>query len=157
MIACNGYERKKQTMGDLMDAVFLAGRILFVAMFVFSGMNHWLQRENMTAYARSNRVPFPSLLVPLTGLMIVVGGGLVGLGLWGDLGALLIAGFLAPTAYYMHGFWRERDPMMRMQQMAHFEKNVAMLGAALALFYVFNHFGPQLPLTLGDGKLFPQL
>jgi hypothetical protein len=47
--------------------------------------------------------------------------------------------------------------MMRMQQLAHFEKNMALCGAALALFYVFNHFGPQLPLTLGDGRLFPEL
>jgi uncharacterized membrane protein YphA (DoxX/SURF4 family) len=140
-----------------MNAVFLAGRILFVAMFLYSGMNHWRMRENLTAYARSYRAPAPALLVPLTGLMIVVGGVLVGLGLWSDLGALLIAAFLAPTAFYMHGFWREQDPGMRMQQMAHFEKNVSLLGAALVLFYVFNHFGPQLPLTLGDGRLFPQL
>jgi uncharacterized membrane protein YphA (DoxX/SURF4 family) len=89
--------------------------------------------------------------------MIGAGGFLVALGAWVDLGALLIAAFLVPTAFYMHGFWRERDPQMRMQQMAHFEKNVAMLGGALVLFYLFNQFGPQIGLTLGDGRLFPHL
>ena len=111
----------------------------------------------MVAYARSYRAPAPGIFVPLTGLMILAGGVLVALGLWGDLGALLIAALLVPTSYLMHGFWREREPQARPQQLIQFEKNVSMLGGALVLFYLFNHFGPQLGLTIGDGRLFPKL
>lgn len=140
-----------------MDALLLAARILFAATFVLFGLNHLTQRENMVAYARSYRAPAPALTVPLTGLMIVAGGLLLGLGVWADLGALLIGAFLAPTSFFMHGFWRERDPQMRMQQMQHFMKNISMLGGALALFYVFNQLGPDVGLTIGDGRLLPEL
>jgi uncharacterized membrane protein YphA (DoxX/SURF4 family) len=42
--------------------------------------------------------PAPEVLVPASGLMILVGGILIALGVWADLGALLIAAFLVPTA-----------------------------------------------------------
>jgi putative oxidoreductase len=78
-----------------MDVVFLVGRILFAALFVFSGATvHLLQRRQGIEYARSYGVPMAGLGVPLTGVMAVLGGILVALGLWGDVGALLSAAFL---------------------------------------------------------------
>jgi len=35
----------------------------------------------------------------------------------------------------MHNFWAVSDPLMRQMQMAHFMKNVSMLGAALLIAY----------------------
>jgi uncharacterized membrane protein YphA (DoxX/SURF4 family) len=107
----------------------------------------------MSAYARSAGTPAAPLLVPFTGLMIVAGGLLVALGAWVDLGAALIAAFLIPTSYLMHGFWRYGDPMKRQNQMAHFMKNVAMIGGALVLIYLFVQFSDQVGLTL-TGPLF---
>jgi len=133
----------------IVDLVLLIGRLLFVAIFLGSGVNHLRRRENLAAYARSAGTPAAELLVPLTGAMLLAGGLLVGIGVWADLGALLLLAFLVPTAYFMHGYWRHDDPMERMNQQAHFMKNMSMAGACLAVFYLFEQFGHQIGLTLG--------
>jgi putative oxidoreductase len=136
------------------DWIFLIGRVLFVSLFVMSGATiHLLRREQGVQFARMYNAPAPELLVPLTGAMIVVGGIMVVLGLWGDLGALLMFAFLVGITPIMHAFWKEQDPMQRGNQMSHFQKNVALAGAALIVFYVFNKLGDDAGLTL-TGPLF---
>ena len=137
-----------------MDWLILIGRVIFVLIFVISGLNvHLLNWRNGVAYARQNGVPVPELLVPLSGLMAVVGGVLLALGLWPDLGALLLAAFVFPVAFGMHRFWRLEDPMMRLNDQVHFLKDCALGGAALALFGFFQQFGDEVGLTL-TGPLF---
>lgn len=134
-----------------MDVVFLVGRILFVLIFVFSGATvHLLKARQGIEYARSYGVPLAQIGVPLTGVMAVVGGVFVALGLWGDLGALLIAAFLVLITPLMHAFWREQDPMQKQSQMFNFMKNTALLGGALALFYVWNQLQGDAGLSLTD-------
>ena len=70
----------------------MIGRIIFALVFLFSGSTvHLLQARQGIEYARMNRVPAPALLVPLSGLMAVLGALSVILGIWADLGALLLA------------------------------------------------------------------
>src|ERR671922_1608589 len=115
-----------------MDVVFLVGRILFVLAFLFSGSTiHLLKATQGIEYARMYRVPAPQILVPLSGIMAVLGGLSVALGVWGDLGALVLIAFLVPVAFYMHAFWKETDPQQQANQMAHFLKNMSMAGGAL--------------------------
>jgi putative oxidoreductase len=137
------------------DVVLLIGRILFAAIFVISGATiHLLKWREGVAYARANNVPAPELLVPASGLMAVGGGLLVAVGLWADLGALLLAAFVFPVALGMHAFWKIDDPMQRANQQVHFMKNVSMGGAALALFALFQQFGADIGLTAGPTALF---
>lgn len=137
-----------------MDWLILIGRIVFVLVFVMSGLSiHLLKWRDGVAYARQSGVPMPELLVPFSGLMAVGGGLLLALGLWPDLGALLIAAFVFPVAFGMHAFWKIEDPMMRMNDQAHFMKDNALGGAALALFAFFQQFGDDVGLTL-TGPLF---
>jgi putative oxidoreductase len=121
-----------------MEVVELIGRIVFAAMFVRSGLKHFANREGMVAYARSSGGPAPELMVPLTGAMILLGGLLLAFGVWGDLGALLLAAFLVPTAVYMHAYWKVEEPQLRAAQDAHFWKNLSLAGAALAIFALYN-------------------
>src|SRR5919204_6272904 len=122
-----------------MDVLFLIGRIVFALIFLFSGTTvHLLQARQGIAYARMYRVPAAPLLVPLSGLMVVAGALSVILGVWADLGALLLIAFLLPVAFFMHGFWRETDEQAKSNQMAHFMKNLAVAGGALVLFYAYN-------------------
>jgi uncharacterized membrane protein YphA (DoxX/SURF4 family) len=132
-----------------MDAIELIGRLVFVSLFLWSGVRHFTQRENYVAYARSSGAPAPQALVPLTGLMILAGGALVALGVWADLGALLIAAFLVPTAYFMHGFWRYDDPQQRQGQQVHFMKNISLAGASLALFALYAQCAGTLWMLTG--------
>jgi putative oxidoreductase len=134
-----------------MDVVFLVGRILFVLAFLFSGSTiHLLKARQGIEYARMYRVPAPEILVPLSGLMAVLGGLSVAFGIWGDLGALVLIAFLLPVAFYMHAFWKETDPQQHANQMAHFSKNISMAGGALALFYAWNQLQGEAGLSLTD-------
>jgi len=134
-----------------MDVVFLVGRILFALVFVFSGASiHLLQRKQGIQYAKMYGVPLAEVGVPLTGIMAVLGGLSVAVGLWGDLGALLIAAFLALITPLMHAFWREEDAMQKQLQMVNFVKNTALLGGALALFYAWNQLQGDAGLSITD-------
>ena len=138
-----------------MDVVLLIGRILFASVFIVSGATiHLIKWRDGVAYARASNVPAPELLVPLSGVMAVVGGLLVALGLWADLGAALLAAFVFPVAVGMHAYWKVDDPMQRANQQAHFMKNVSLGGAALALFALFQQFGGDIGLTVGPTALF---
>jgi putative oxidoreductase len=133
------------------DVVFLIGRILFGLLFVSSGFMAHLGEGGKAGreYARSLGAPSPDLLVPLSGITIIVGGLMVALGIWADLGALLIIGFLVGITPIMHAFWKVEDPQMRQIQSAMFFKNTALLGAALIVFYIYNQ-GQDLDLSITD-------
>lgn len=136
-----------------MDWVILGGRILFFLLFAISAVGHITQREMMSRYAAQKGVPFATLLVPLTGVQIGVGALLILLGIWADLGAALLVLFLIPTALTMHAFWKLSEPMERQQDQVHFLKDIALAGAALMLFGLFQQFGEGLDLMI-TGPLF---
>lgn len=132
-----------------MDVIVLLGRIIFSYLFITSGIGHIVQRKAMAGYASHRGVPQALVAVLVSGVMILVGGVLVLLGIWADLGALLIAAFCFPTAVLMHAFWKETDPQSKMMEMVQFSKDMALGGAALILFAFFAHNG-DLGLTLTE-------
>jgi uncharacterized membrane protein YphA (DoxX/SURF4 family) len=137
-----------------MDVVFLIGRILFAAIFVVSGLTgHIAQREQAVPYVRAKGGPAPELMVPLSGVVIVLGGLSVALGIWADLGALLLVAFVLSVAPIMHAFWKESDPQMQQLQMAEFMKNIGLAGAGLIVFYAYNQLGDDAGLSI-TGPLF---
>ena len=109
----------------------LTARAIFGGYFLYSGLNHFLQRKTVTEYARTKRVPAADAAVVGTGLMIVAGGASILLGLRPKLGAGLITGFLFGVSPKIHDFWNESDPQRRMQEMVNFTKNMALVGATL--------------------------
>lgn len=134
-----------------MEVVFLVGRILFGLLFVSSGLQAHLGEGGKQGreYARSLGAPNPDVLVPLSGIVIIAGGLMIALGLWADLGALFVLGFLAGITPIMHAYWKVDDPQMQQVQIAMFYKNVALAGAALIIFYVYNQ-GQDLDASLTD-------
>jgi putative oxidoreductase len=135
------------------DVIVLIGRILFCFLFLTSGYAHFTQRETMAPYAASRGVPAPMQATLAGGVVLIVGGLSVLLGVWADLGSLLLAIFLLPTAVLMHGFWKETDPQTRMVETVQFSKDLALAGASLMLFAFFSYAGDNLGLTL-TGPLF---
>ena len=68
--------------------------------------------------------------------LLILGGGLgVIFGVYVDLAALALALFLLPVSYRMHAFWRETGEA-RMIDQINFNKNMALLGAALMMSYI---------------------
>lgn len=136
-----------------MDVVALIGRILFAALFLGSAFGHLTQSEAMAGYAGSKGVPQPKLAVLSSGVLILVGGLMVLLGIWIDLGALLLVVFLIPTAVLMHAFWKETDPMAKQTEMISFQKDMALAGASLIIFALYSGYGADLGITI-TGPLF---
>jgi putative oxidoreductase len=116
-----------------MNLVPLIGRILFSLIFVMSGLNHFSSQT--IGYAASQGVPTANLLVPISGVLAIVGSLSIILGFKARLGAVLIILFLVPVSVMMHAFWQKTDPMARQMDMIQFMKNVSMLGGALMIAY----------------------
>jgi putative oxidoreductase len=132
-----------------MDVVFLIGRILLAVPFVQSGLFMHFSRQGVE-YARAYNAPAPEVTVPLSGAAIVAGGLSVALGIWGDLGALVLAAFALAILPFMHAFWKEEDAQAQQMQMVNFVKNVSLAGGALVLFYAFNQLQGEAGLSITD-------
>ncbi len=78
----------------------------------------------------------PELAVAASGAMLIAGGASIVLGMGPKLGTLAVIGFLAGVSPVMHDFWTAQDPGKRQNEMINFSKNMAMLGAAVALLGV---------------------
>jgi putative oxidoreductase len=129
-----------------MKIPFLIGRVVFGGFFLYNGINHFLQRKSLSQYAQAKKVPVPDLAVTATGVMQIIGGASILLGVKPKLGGLAIAGFLAGVSPMIHDFWSVEDPNRRINEIANFTKNVALLGAALALMSVEEPWPASVPI-----------
>lgn len=107
------------------------GRFLYVAIFLTTLLGHFAPQT--IAYAGQAGVPFPSLLVPASGILAFAGAVSILLGYKARIGAWLLVLFLVPVTVMLHNFWTVQDPMMAQMQQAMFMKNVSLLGAALLI------------------------
>ncbi|WP_207423266.1 DoxX family protein [Desertivirga brevis] len=114
-----------------MNYINLAGRLLFSILFVISGISHFSSQT--IAFAASQGVLFANILVPASGILALIGAGLIITGYKPKWGAVLILLFLAPITVAMHPFWTVSDPIMYQMQFINFFKNVSMLGGALII------------------------
>jgi uncharacterized membrane protein YphA (DoxX/SURF4 family) len=136
-----------------MDVLVLIGRILFAALFLNSAIGHLTQTKAMAGYAGSKGVPAPQAAVFGSGLLLAAGSLSLLLGIWADLGALLLIIFLVPSALLMHNFWTVQDGEARQGDMIHFLKDTALAGASLMLMALISFAGDDLGLTI-TGPLF---
>ena len=83
------------------------------------------------------------VLVPLFGIIVLLGGVSMLLGYKAKKGAWLLVIFLLPATFLMHKFWSAENPFAAMMHHYCFWKNVSLLGAALMI----THFGSG-PMSL---------
>jgi uncharacterized membrane protein YphA (DoxX/SURF4 family) len=138
-----------------MDALFLIGRFLFCVLFVVSGLaGHFAGYQQLKGYAEAKKFPLAGPAVLVSGAGIILGGIGIIAGIWADLAALGIAVFLFFTSFFIHNFWTVKDDaMMRLNEMTQFQKDLALLGAALVFFAVIAYgggFGPSVTEPLFD-------
>ncbi len=122
-----------------MKALFVIGRAIFGGFFLYNGINHFKSQQALTQYASAKNVPNPQMAVTASAVALAVGGASIMLGIKPKLGTLAIVGFLATVSPAMHDFWNIEDPEQRQNNMIHFSKNMALLGAALALTGIEEH------------------
>ena len=118
------------TQSSVSAPVVFLGRLLFALIFPMSGFTHFAKQT--IGFAASQGVPMASVLVPLSGIIALLGALSILLGFRAKLGAWLIVIFLIGVTP-LHKFWGITDPMMQQMQMVNFMKNLAMLGGALLI------------------------
>ncbi|HVI49052.1 MAG TPA: DoxX family protein [Chitinophaga sp.] len=116
-----------------MKVLPLLGRILFAFIFIMSGLTH--AGGAGKEYAVAAGVPAAGFMVPLAGIISLVGGLSILLGFKAKIGAWLIVIFLIPVTIALHNFWDVKDAMAAQMLMAMFMKNVSILGGALLIAY----------------------
>lgn len=116
-----------------MRTLFVLGRAVFGGFFAYSGINLLQHAENMGHYAASKGVPAPERAVQATGAMLLAGGLSVITGFKPRRGLAALIACLVPVTLQMHRFWEEVDANKRQNEMIHFMKNMALVGAALAM------------------------
>jgi uncharacterized membrane protein YphA (DoxX/SURF4 family) len=100
-------------MSDAAGALFLAARIIFVIQFFDAGIAHLRRQEQMIGYSRGIGFPLPVLAGWPSGIWLLLAALSVSLGIWPDVGSLMLALWTIPTALYFHAFWRAQDPAQK--------------------------------------------
>ena len=119
---------------SITELLLVVVRVLFALLFISSGISHITKNAAMTSYAQYKKIPMAKFAVYITGVMLVLGGLYIALGFYADLGALLLAAFLLPTAFLMHPFWKESDATAKQNESISFFKDLALAGAAMIIF-----------------------
>ncbi|MGH9822020.1 MAG: DoxX family protein [Blastocatellia bacterium] len=114
-----------------MRFLFPIGRVLFALIFIIAAPRHFTHEG--IQHAADLGLPLATLLVPISGVMALLGGLSVALGYKTRWGAWLLVAFLAPVTLVMHDFWKYQDQVLAHTQQAMFAKNLSMLGAALLI------------------------
>jgi putative oxidoreductase len=116
-----------------MAVLFIIGRILLGAFFVYNAFKHFKHHVGYTGYAQSKGLPQARAMVIISGIALAIGGLSILTGFYIVLGMWLLTLFLIITTFTMHRFWKETDPAMRSMEIVQFTKNLAITGALLML------------------------
>lgn len=128
-----------------MKPFFLIGRAVFGGFFVYSGIRHLVHHGMTKQYAKAKEVPLPEAAVLASAAALIFGGTSVLLGVKPKYGAAALIAFLGVVSPVMHNYWAVPDEQ-RMSEFVNFTKNMALLGAALALAGVKEPWPVSLPM-----------
>jgi putative oxidoreductase len=142
---------------DVMSALFVLGRTIFGGFFAYNGINHLQHSREIGQYADSKGVPAAEQAVQATGALLLIGGVSVMLGLKPRQGLAALIGFLIPVSLQMHRFWDEQDPQKRQNDMVHFMKNMALVGAALAMLEIRDPWPASVDEMRAEEEMFVNL
>jgi uncharacterized membrane protein YphA (DoxX/SURF4 family) len=106
--------------------------VLLALVFVLGGLltlrNPQPRADQLTRFG----LPFPLLLVRLNAAAMFIAGSALALNIMPALASGVLAVVLVPTTVLGHAFWIA-EGTARQEQLAHFIKNLALLGGLLAM------------------------
>jgi putative oxidoreductase len=138
-------------MSTVAGVVLLAGRIFFAGMFGYAARGHIANHARYVA-GSGKKLPIPYLAGWPTGVLFVFADISIVVGIWPDIGTLLLVAFLVPAALLFHPYWTFKDATERRTHEGSFYRDVSLLGAALALFAFFASAG-HIPFALTGSLL----
>jgi len=116
------------------DYLVLVGRQLFAMIFMIASAGHFTPAQ--IALAAEHGVLMATVLVPISGVIALLGGLSVLFGYRARVGGCLLGVFLVPVTLFMHNFWAAPDAATFRLQLLLFIRNVALLGCACQLVRV---------------------
>jgi putative oxidoreductase len=136
-----------------MNALFLVARILLVLVFIIVPLQVISASGRIAGAPPLRGVPSPQASIVAVSVVAITGAALVILGLWADLGALMIAAYLVPVTLVMHAFWKFHDEPQRKSHRESLLLNVSIFGGCLILFWALNQT-QHVPAALVSTPLF---
>lgn len=132
----NGEGSVTESTPKTRSTAFKVARVLFGGVLAFMAIDNFRDLEGTIAYAESEGAPMADRSVPFVSGSLLFGG--LGIAAWKlpRLAAGAVATFLVAITPFTHDFWSVEDDQQREQQLIHFLKNVALLGAALAFLRI---------------------
>jgi putative oxidoreductase len=141
-------------MSDGAGVAVLIGRLVFAYYFgVVAGIGHFKKDQMMRGYAQQAGFPVPAVAGWVAGVWLILGAVSVGLGIWPDVGSLMIGAFVIPATLFFHRFWLFEDEAQKTLQTSAFYRNLVIFGASLVFFGTFVTLGSELRFTI-TGPLF---
>lgn len=137
-------------MSDEAAWILLVGRVLFAVFYLNSTIFHLTKGQMAIGYAQHMAFPAPPLAAWPSGVWLLAGSLSIILGIWADVGALMLGLFVILAAAWFHRFWEIEDQDPRQLQRSNFMRNATFLGGCLIIFAFFTAFGHDLPLTITD-------
>jgi putative oxidoreductase len=114
-----------------MAAIFVLGRIILGAYYLFSAFHHFSDTATLAHFAAARGVPAPTVAIIGSGVLLAIAGVTLLLGVLPRLGVAALVLFLIPVSFFMHAFWSDTNAAARMSDMVNFTKNMALLGSSL--------------------------
>ena len=119
-----------------MTTLFLVGRIIFAYFWLSNAYSHLFKSAGLIGYSKSKGIPAPKLAVIGSGVLLLVGGLSMLFGVWPFVGIAALVVFLIGTSFAIHNYWKDTDPMAKMNNRIGFYKNMALLGALLMMVMI---------------------
>lgn len=116
-----------------MEILEIVGKVLFAFLFVNSGINHLINRNYLSGYVQSKRVPLPMTTTIVSGIILIVAPILFIINVVPVVALSALAVFLLLTAVLMHDFWRQADETQKVTEQIQFSKDISLLGATLVI------------------------
>ena len=120
----------------IITAAFLIGRLILGIYWLQTAYNHLVKGAGLVGYTQSKGVKSAGtakLAVYGTGLLALIGGLSILLGYHPHYGIAALVIFLLGVSFKIHDYWNVQDPMAKMNERINFMKNVALIGAILAM------------------------
>ena len=109
----------------------IVGRVLLGLYFVVPGIMKVLGWEGTTAYMAQHGVPLVPVLLAITILLQVGGGGMLMFGVRTQLVAFVLAGLTIVINLFMHDFWNAYEGGSTAHEQQNFIKNLAIMAGLL--------------------------
>jgi putative oxidoreductase len=117
---------------SIQNALNLAARLLFVVMFLPSGIGKLTGFTGTVGYVASVGLPLPAVGAVLALVVEIVGSLALLIGFSTRVAALILAAFSLAASFFFHAFWAVPADQAFVTQLLFF-KNIAIVGGLLAI------------------------